>query len=430
MKRVIQFIKTSSLLCAATIFFSACMKDKITHTYQLRTPVYATLAKFRQSIKAGAAENTSAGGKIVVYGNYIFLSQPYKGIHVIDNSNPSSPKNVSFINIPGNEDLAIAGNTLYADSYSDLVVFDITDPAHAVAKNFVSNVFPDRNIYYYSNYSTINPDSINVIIDWVVKDTTVDFNPNGGPYIYPGGGVLYFSNCSNCAMAAQNLAVPKNTAPNGTNGSLSRFAITGNYLYTVSGGSLSSFNISDYFLPDKKSTVLVNWDIETIYPLKSSLFIGGSSGMYVYDAMTSPDSPVAVGQFSHARACDPVIADGNYAYVTLRDGTQCQGYSNELDIVDIRNINSGYSSLLKTYSLTHPIGLSKDGSTLFICDDKDGLKVYDATDVNNLKMIKQLKGAEAIDVIAMNGIAIVAATDGIYEYDYSDINNIHLVSKL
>ncbi len=86
-------------------------------------------------------------GKITVDGNYIYLSEPYKGIHVIDNSNPSSPKNVSFINIPGNEDMAITGKTLYADAYGDLVTFDISNPLDVVAKNFAANVFPDNAIY-------------------------------------------------------------------------------------------------------------------------------------------------------------------------------------------------------------------------------------------------------------------------------------------
>jgi hypothetical protein len=74
--------------------------------------------------------------------------------------------------------------------------------------------------------------------------------------------------------------------------------------------------------------------------------------------------------------------------------------------------------------------LSKDNTTLFICDGKDGLKVYDAADVNNLKLIKKLDDGEPSDVIAINGLAVVIAKNGLYEYDYSDLNNIHLISKL
>ena len=56
--------------------------------------------------------------------------------------------------------------------------------------------------------------------------------------------------------------------------------------------------------------------------------------------------------------------------------------------------------------------------------------MYNAADVTNLKLIKQIPGFETYDVIAYNHIALVVATDGLYQYDYSDINNIHLLSKV
>ena len=88
------------------------------------------------------------------------------------------------------------------------------------------------------------------------------------------------------------------------------------------------------------------------------------------------------------------------------------------------------SYMVKSYQLTHPEGLSIDGNNLFICDYKDGLKIYDASDVSNLLLLKQLKDAEVYDVVTGNGLAIVMAKDGLYQYDYSDLNNIHLISKL
>src|SRR5207249_9750630 len=56
---------------------------------------------------------------------YIFVSEVNQGIHVIDNTNPSSPQNVAFINVPGNLDIAIKDNVLYADSYIDFVAVEI-----------------------------------------------------------------------------------------------------------------------------------------------------------------------------------------------------------------------------------------------------------------------------------------------------------------
>jgi hypothetical protein len=172
---------------------------------------------------------------------------------------------------------------------------------------------------------------------------------------------------------------------------------------------------------------LGSWEIETIFPFKDKLFIGSMNGMYIYD-VTNAASPSQLGQFTHVRSCDPVIADDNHAFVTLRSGTPCQGFNNQLEILDISKITS--PTLLNSYELTNPHGLSKDGNWLFICDGSDGLKVYDASDINNLQLKDHITGPETYDVIAMNNIALVVAKDGVYQYDYSDIDNIKLLSKV
>jgi hypothetical protein len=148
----------------------------------------------------------------------------------------------------------------------------------------------------------------------------------------------------------------------------------------------------------------------------------------MYDVQNSPSTPSLLGSFTHVRACDPVIADDKYAYVTLNDSSACLGFYNELQIVDIQDLNSPFE--LKSYQFTHPVGLSKDGNLLFICDWKDGLKIYDASDPNNLQLIKQCKDAVVYEVVAENGLAIVVASDGLYQYDYSSLGNIRLISKL
>ena len=410
------------------VLFTGCMKDKITRTYTISTPIFEVLTKFRETIKSQPAMDIGVAGKITVAGNYIYLSEPYKGIHVIDNSNPSSPKNVSFINIPGNEDMAITGNTLYADAYGDLVTFDISNPLDVVAKNFAANVFPDHAIYYYAPGfvvgTSFNPDSVNVVVGYTVRDTTVDYNPVN---VYPVYGA-----CANCTFAATptSQSVPAAAAPNNTatNGSTARFSIINKFLYTVGYSSLTTFDISNPFVPAQTSSMQVNWHVETIYPLKNRLFVGTNNGMYMYDVQSAPSTPALIGQFTHVRGCDPVIADDNYAYVTLNDSSACLGFVNELQIIDIRDVSN--AAEVKFYQLTHPVGLSKDGNILFICDGKDGLKVYNADDVKNLLLIKQLSDAIDYDVVAQNGIAIVVASGGIYEYDYSDLTNIHMISKL
>jgi hypothetical protein len=290
-------------------------------------------------------------------------------------------------------------------------------------KKYLQNVFVPS---YYSNAGSTNPDSILVITDWISKDTTVTFNPDN-PY-YPS------PSCPNCALysgvAYQNGAAPS-PAPNttGINGSTSAFAISGAYLYALAFNSqLNVVDISSVADPQLANKLPLTAASETIYPFENSLFLGASTGMFIYD-LSDPSMPVKKGSFAHVTTCDPVITDGNYAYVTLRNGTTCHASSvNELDVLDVANLSN--PALVKNYPLTNPRGLSKDGNLLFICDGQAGLKIYDATDVHNLGLIKTIDGIEANDVIAQNGKAIVIATDGLYQFDYSDVNNIQQLSKI
>jgi hypothetical protein len=149
--------------------------------------------------------------------------------------------------------------------------------------------------------------------------------------------------------------------------------------------------------------------------------------MLIFD-VSNPDAPVQQGVFEHVRSCDPVIADDNYAYVTLHAGSACGENLNRLEVLDINDITQ--PQLFKTYDLTNPHGLSKDENILFICDGDDGLKIFDAIDVSNIRQLQRIKLSETFDVICYNKIAIVSAKDGLYQYDYSNVNDVKLLSKI
>ena len=167
--------------------------------------------------------------------------------------------------------------------------------------------------------------------------------------------------------------------------------------------------------------------IETIYPFGNSLFIGSSDGLFIYN-IDDPASPSQKGSFVHARACDPVVSDGEHAFVTLRSGDACAGNADQLDVIDVSDLANPH--LVKTYPLSNPKGLGKDGDLLFVCDADEGIKVFDAADVNQLKLVNQIKDLEAFDVIPWGGRLMVSATDGLHQYDYSDHTNIKLLSRI
>ncbi|HYC29855.1 MAG TPA: hypothetical protein VEB42_13575, partial [Chitinophagaceae bacterium] len=101
----------------------SCLKDSYTRstTYTYYQPVYKTTAEVRANIKSNPSQKIERPGKLYIKGQYIFLNEIDKGVHIIDNSNPANPRNIAFIDIPGNVDIAVKGNTLYADLYTDLV---------------------------------------------------------------------------------------------------------------------------------------------------------------------------------------------------------------------------------------------------------------------------------------------------------------------
>lgn len=402
-------------LLSVLLLGQSCLKDSVRYTYTIATPVYKEKAEVYANIRSNAAVLPENPGKIYLYGNYIFLSEVDKGVHIIDNSNPAQPVFKAFINIPGNLDMAVKGNILYADLYTDLVVVDISDPLNARFVKHIPQVFPYRN---YGGYFIA--DSNRIIVDWIRKDTTVDYDMYMGWY---KSEVMLYSAVSNTNAQGGTAAVN----PTGVGGSMARFGLVNDYLYCIDNNQLHSFDIGNSADPVRTASTSIGWDIETLYPFRNKLFIGSATGMFIYD-ISNPASPAREGQFVHARACDPVITDGNYAYVTLRDGTTCPGTSNQLDVVDVNNMSSPF--LLKSYNMTHPHGLSKAGNLLFICDGRDGLKVYDAAQPGNLQLKKHIRGLETFDAIAWNNNLIVVAKEGLCQYDISNPENITERSRI
>ncbi len=402
MKKKMLAVKLLAFTVTITVFLSGCLKDTATRTYKLYRPVYATTQQVMASVKSDVAKPVSEAGKMVILNNYIYLNEVGKGVHVIDNTNPASPVNKAFIPIPGNEDVAIKDNILYADCYTDLFAIDISNPANAVLKDTIKNIFPERK--YINGYII---ETGKVVVDWNISDTTFSVDVADGTWMWGGWA---FASASSMQSAIGKSSV-------GVTGSMSRFAVLQNYLYAVTPSTLNAVDIANAAAPQLAGKQSTNAFIETIFPFKDKLFLGSTTGMFIYTT-TNPVKPTMTGQFSHARLCDPVIADNNFAYVTLHsNATRCMGTMNQMDVLDIQNISQ--PKMVKTYALTSPKGLSKDGNTLMICDG-NALKIFDATDAANIVLKQTINIAETYDVIAFNGNAYVSAKDGLYQYSYSN----------
>lgn len=220
----------------------------------------------------------------------------------------------------------------------------------------------------------------------------------------------------------------KNQLSSGLGGSMAQFTIIDNYLYTVDYKSLKVFHISNPSSPELLETIDLGVGIETIFPQNDLLYIGTQTGVLIYD-VTNPRQPEEVSEFEHVTSCDPVVANDNYAFATLRGGTACNGNLNELDIIDISDIEN--PTLVATQELSNPYGLgisSANENIIYVCDGIGGLRAYDVSDLDDIELVMHLENMEAIDIIsAEDNLLVVLTRQGVSQFDAS--NPLELVEK-
>lgn len=415
-------------LIGFSVIFSSC-KDTYTETrtYVANVPVYMSYSELRASVATTAPSAIETMGKIYIKDQYLFVNEKFEGIHIFDNSDPANPVNLSFIKIPGNVDLTIKGNYLYADSYIDLVVIDISDINNATETYRLEDVFPYTIPDVEEEYLIAPIDQENgVIIAWNVEQYTEEYSGDIIPapiYYYDSGGDLWMAESS----SGSGGGVGSQTI--GVGGSLARCIIIENMLYVLNEWQMQLVDITIQDKPVAKETFNLSWMAETVFVDSTFLYIGTQTGMLIYD-VKEPAWPVYVADYAHFQSCDPVVVDQGLAYVTMRSGNRCGGWQNQMDVIDVSNpINP---ELIKSYSLTEPYGLGIDNNTLFVCDGTAGLKIFDATDPLTIDqhLIISYPSIQARDVIPLNGILIMISTTGIYQYDYSDLNNIVEISRI
>lgn len=374
--------------------------------YASYRPLLMTRPTLENSVAALPPQALHNTGKIYLRGTYVFINEKYEGIHVIDNRDPAHPRPVSFLRIPGNVDMAVRGNLLYADNGPDLVTVDISDPARAKLTSRVRDAFrelpmPEAGPLEEACQPGKRPANT-VVIGWR-KLAPGEAVPTRSTY--PRGGPMFFSG---------GLATSSSTAaasPAGKGGSLARFAVLSQALYTVDERSLRLFDLQNPAVPVAGPTLSVGFGIETIFPQDHYLFLGTQSGMYIYDVAV-PTAPQQVSFYSHTRSCDPVVVDGRYAYVTLRTGNTCGGgTANVLDVIDLTNLSQ--PRLARSYPMAGPQGLGVENNRLYVCDE--GLKSFDTSWAPELKQLQHFS-ANVTDVIPNGDYLLAIGPGGLYQY--------------
>ena len=389
---------------------------------EVTVPVIKSKSEVRNSIAIMNAIPTNSDGKIYVYDDLLFYIAQNSGIHIFNNQNPATPQNISFIQLEGVHDISIKNDILYADNFMDLVVFDISNISDIQLVNVEEDmleyyaIFPEDSMYYQSNIFPSNDD------EFVANYTTVTMERDevensldifwNSISIFEGGAL------------ANDAGVTI-----GTGGSYAKFQILRNALYTIDAYKLNTFNIADYnSISLVSETWLGDWfggELETTYILKDYLFIGATNGMHIV-GLQDEFNPVYTSSFTHATGCDPVVVEGNTAYITVRGGNSCGAIEDQVNVIDVSDITmpTEYS----TYFLSSPYGLGIRDQVLYVCND-EGINVFNAQNPNEIVLVNTFE-ITSKDVIPLPSHLISVGENVIHQYNYADNFGLELISTL
>jgi hypothetical protein len=131
------------------------------------TPYFMKRPELEKSISLSSARDMTYPGKIWTDDNTrtIYVVERYKGLHIIDNTDPASPQRRGFIIAPGCMDVAVKDGIIYLDNAVDLVAFDpaANNGAGAVTKR-LTNYFPEPASPAGERYDGHSPDMI--LVGW------------------------------------------------------------------------------------------------------------------------------------------------------------------------------------------------------------------------------------------------------------------------
>ncbi len=220
-------------------------------------------------------------------------------------------------------------------------------------------------------------------------------------------------------------------------GSYSRMLINGDFLYYVNTTEIRTVDISNPMNPYTRSTIVVGFNIESLYRKDDLLFIGSSDNMYIYQ-LEANGIPVFKAQVAYEnlddfQECDPIVVKGDYAYVTLSSGNiEVPGCGtvrsvNALLIFDISDLDNVVE--VDRIQMDFPRGLGYDDNYLFVCEGSLGVDIFDIDNPTSVEKLGELRGFKAFDLIPSENILMVIGED-LELFDYSDISNVVKLSSI
>lgn len=209
------------------------------------------------------------------------------------------------------------------------------------------------------------------------------------------------------------------------------FATNGTWLWTTS----SLYDISNPSNPlphSQQGTYQYGGD--TAFIIDSNVYIenNGSVSIHTLGMQTYPQYESLTANPRHLAYAPGVLY--LLRHKTYPGGNEfCWQQSdsvNELD-VDQFSDTTYAATLLATVPLTDPNDLAISGSTLFVLDGSDGLKVFNVSDPTHPALLATAANVQGYHLqLTGQSTLLVSSTDGLDQYDISNPSRSKLLSKI
>lgn len=128
--------------------------------------IYIKREDLDTSIKIEKPKVIENSGKIYVKDKFLFINEQKKGFHIYDNSDPSNPKPLNFLQVLGSTDLAIRNNTFYVNQATDLITISINSEENSVnVDKRIPDIFPE--IFPNDGFFVNSVPQDHIVVDWI-----------------------------------------------------------------------------------------------------------------------------------------------------------------------------------------------------------------------------------------------------------------------
>lgn len=415
------YIQFTLLLFA--ILLVSCTDDSgtVEVDYLEATAIYGDIDEIRAIPLNEDGRTIQNPGKIFIGDGFILIGEEGQGIHVISNQDRSNPISENFIQIPGNKEFFVSGNTLYAESYYDVIKIDVSDPFNAQLISRSKNAIQD----YFIN----DKGETLIGFSYIEKNIVLDENDDFMKEVIDDQ-LVYLDFAKNVIPKS---SVPSSFAGNSAQsiGTLNRITKSNNHIYLVSNSNMIIIDDND-FESDVIRLENIKEDMETVFPYQNKLFVGSKTSMSVFD-ISNNSIPSELSDFEHATSCDPVLPYSDVAFVTLRtaDFSPCPGNSNSLLVIDISDVSN--ATQLHEIQLASPYGMTIINNHLLVANGTSGLSIFNVEDPRNPQLVQKNEDIVAYDIIADPNNAdylFITGQEGMTQYEIDEDFKIIFKSKI